>query len=128
MSKHDFNESAHILNEYNLKLRPHCGMTPIRDGDDDPLFQAEVFRGKVGDWMESEGFYQRRMALTTETLAPSPDGYPRMRIVCTPEAMKAVGEEFGRAILATDLVREDVGSRRVIKKPDTHKNGRNLKP
>lgn len=123
MPKHDFNESARILNEYNLKLRPHCGMTPIQDGDDDPLFQAEVFREKVAKWLKDEGAFERQAVINTETLAPAPDGRPRMRIICTHDVMKSVEDEFSRGIVATDLVRSNVGATRAPEPPKPPKGG-----
>lgn len=121
MAADDFNDAGKILNEYNLKLTAHAGVTPRRGGkgeDREPMHQAQLFCEKLGNWLEANGDYQKRNALTTEPLAPSPDGYPRIRIVCTAETMGRVEAQFKPQITQLDLVRENVPSRRIIKRPD----------
>lgn len=122
MAADDFNDAGKILNEYNLKLTAHAGVTPLRGSkgaDRDPMYQAQLFCEKLGNWLEANGDYQKRNALTTEPLAPSPDGYPRMRIVCTAETMARVAAQFSPQITTQELTRENVSSKRVIKRPDS---------
>jgi hypothetical protein len=122
MAADDFNDAGKkVLNEYNLKLTSYAGVTPRRGGkgeDREPMHQAALFCEKLGNWLEANGDYEKHNALTTEPLAPSPDGYPRMRIVCTAETMGRVEAQFKPQITQLDLVREDVPTRRIIKRPD----------
>jgi hypothetical protein len=83
------------------------------------MYQAELFCEKLRNWLDAQGEYKSRNALTTEPLAPSPDGYPRIRLVATAECMARVAAQFGPQITTQEMTRENVGSKRVIKRPDS---------
>ena len=88
--------------------------------DQQPAYQAELFRKKVTDWLEENNEYKNRNALTTSVLPASADGMPRMSITGTVELLERVKKAFGDKITGTEIIRENVSSKRVIKRPDVH--------
>jgi len=121
MSKELFNHAAGAkLNEYVLTLSPHAGVIPLRGSkgrDQDPQYQAELFRRQLGDWLEAEGAYQKRHALTTEALPASADGKPQLRIVCTEECLQKVTAHFPTQIKGSVQTKTDVSSKRTMPRP-----------
>ncbi len=122
MSKDAFNDKSRPqLNEYALTLTAHAGVFPLRGSrgrDKTPAYQAQLFRDRVGDWLEANHEYENHNVLTTEVLSASKDGLPRMKIVCTADALERVKAQFGSSITNVATVKEDVSSKRIIKRPD----------
>ena len=132
MQKDKFNgQSSKILNEYALTLKAHAGVVPLRGSkgsDQQPTYQAELFRKKVTDWLEENNEYQNRNALTTSVLPASADGMPRMSITGTAELLERVKKAFEDQITKTEIIRENVSSKRIIKRPDVNSAPADLSP
>lgn len=124
MEKENFNGNASdkTLNEYVLTLVAHAGVVPLRGSngkDRDPAYQAALFREQMTDWLEANHEYENHNVLTTAVLPPAADGLPRMSITSTAAALARVQQQFGNVIKFTELVKENVSTRRVIKRPGT---------
>lgn len=92
MSRNEFNGAGNGYHEYTVKLRPDCGG---RGCDDDPLSQAAAFRAKLSEWLGLQGLKTSGAVKKTETVGPSAEGYPQIRITATEEAFAAIQKKFG---------------------------------
>lgn len=98
MSRKDFNDAGLKFNDYTLKLRHDAGG---RHEDPDPLSQAGAFRAKLSAWLGQQGEKDSGHVQKTETIGPSADGLPQVRIICTEECYERINKKFGWQIRET---------------------------
>lgn len=106
MHKKDFNGPAAKgpeFNEYTLTLRADAGG---RKEDPDAISQALGFNAKLGEWLEQQGLQGAHgdgPVKRTETLGPSSEGLPQVRITCTPDAFSRISKKFGHLVTAAAM-------------------------
>lgn len=103
LSKNSFNGPAGKdpqFNEYTLTLRADAGG---RKEDPDALSQALGFNAKLGEWLDQQGLRDSGAVKRTETLGPSAEGLPQVRITCTAEAFGKISKKYGHLVTAASL-------------------------